>query len=80
MPLNTQNYPGPRLVHTGVISETVESADATPNVERATAEPGEKRAVSVEQCAKPVVADGRSHACDREKGHKGRHSFRGVHD
>jgi hypothetical protein len=61
MPLRTKDMPGPDFV------------------EQATAAPGEKRAVAPpappELCGKPVK--GSHHPCDREAGHKGKHSYRG---
>jgi len=41
-------------------------------IEQATAAPGEKRALI---CGKPVKNS--HHPCDREAGHKGKHSYRG---
>ena len=64
MPLKSEDMPGPT------------------HVEQATAAPGEKRDAAiptapVELCGKPVTTAEGSRPCDREKGHKGKHSYRG---
>ena len=60
----------------------VDLSDADLVVEHATAAPGEKRQLSRDDgalCGVLVVVDG-LHPCDRERGHKGAHSFRGESD